>query len=116
MQDPIRLADSEPEPDISVMVPRPDFYASAPPVRAEVLLIVEVADSSLDDDRQANGPLYAENGIAKYWIANLVDRCLEVHRQPLPDGTDADVRTLRPGDTADSAALPGVTVAVADIL
>ena len=80
------------------------------PTPADVFLIIEVADSSLDYDRNIKGPLYAENGIAEYWIANLVDRCLEVHRRPRPDGTYADVRTFRPGDTADVAALPGVTV------
>ena len=71
---------------------------------------------AVDFDRDVKGPLYAENGIVEYWIANLDDRCLEVRRQPRSDGTYADVRTLRPGDTADVAALPGVTVAVAEIL
>jgi Uma2 family endonuclease len=116
VQDPVRLADSVPEPDISLLRPRADFYASGSPTPADVFLIVEVADSSLDYDRDVKGPLYAENGIAEYWIANLVDRCLEVHRQPRPDGTYAAVQTLRPGDTTDVVALPGVTVAVADIL
>jgi Uma2 family endonuclease len=116
VQDPVRLADSEPEPDISLVLPRADFYASAPPGPADVLLIAEVADTSLDDDREVTGPLYAENGITEYWIVNLPGRCLEVYRQPRPDGTYADVRTLRPGDSADIVALPGVTVTVADIL
>jgi Uma2 family endonuclease len=116
VQDPVRLADSVPEPDVSLLQPRADFYASGSPTPADVFLIVEVADSSLDYDRNGKGPLYAENGIAEFWIANLIDRCLEVHRQPRPDGTYADVRTLRPGDTADIAALPGVSVAVSDIL
>jgi Uma2 family endonuclease len=113
---PIRLTDSMPEPDVAVLRPRADFYASASPQPKDALLFVEVADTTLDFDRQDKGGLYAENGIVEYWIANLVDRCLEVHRQPRPDGTYADVRTLRPGDTADVAALPGVTVAVSDIL
>jgi Uma2 family endonuclease len=116
VQDPVRLTDSVPEPDISLLQPRADFYASGAPTPADVLLVVEVADSSLDYDRGVKGPLYAENGIAEYWIANLEDRCLEVHRQPRSDGTYADVRTLRPGDTADIVALPGVSVAVSDIL
>src|SRR5262249_3912571 len=96
--------------------PRSDFYASSPPIPPDILLIIEVADTTLDDDRGIKGPLYAENGIAEYWIANIQDRCLEVHRRPQADGTYADVRTLRPADTADVAALPGVTVAVAEIL
>lgn len=116
IQNPVQLADSVPEPDVSVLAPRADDYAAKTPTPPDAFLIVEVADSSLDYDRNVKGPLYAENGIPEYWIANLIDRCLEVHRQPRPDGTYADVRTLRPGDTADVAALPGVTVAVGDIL
>jgi Uma2 family endonuclease len=116
VQDPIELADSMPEPDVTLLAPRADFYANRRPTPADVLLLIEVADSSLDYDRNVKGPLYAENGVAEYWIVNLIDDCLEVHRQPRPDGTFADVRVLRPGDTADVVALPGVTVAVADIL
>jgi Uma2 family endonuclease len=116
VQDPIRLADSQPEPDVALLRPRDDFFASGKPVPADVLLLVEVADTSLEDDREVKGPLYAENGIAEYWIVNLVDRCLEVHRGPQPGGTYADVRTLRPGDRVDVAALAGLSVAVADLL
>jgi Uma2 family endonuclease len=116
VQNPIMLADSEPEPDVSLLRPKADDYASGKPQPADVLLVIEVADSSLDRDRNVKGPLYAENGITEYWIVNLIDRCLEVHRQPRPDGTYGDFRTLRPGDTTDVAALPGVSVAVADIL
>lgn len=116
IQNPIRLADSEPEPDVVLLAPRADDYSTDKAGPTDALLIVEVADSSFDYDREVKGPLYAENGIAEYWIANVVDRRLEVHRRPQPDGTYADVRTLRPGDTADVTALPGVTVAVADIL
>jgi Uma2 family endonuclease len=116
IQDPIRLTDSMPEPDVSLLVPRTDFYESVRPAPVDTQLVIEVADSSLEYDREVKRALYAENGIAEYWIVNLEDNCLEVHRQPRPDGTYADVRTLRPGDTADIAALPGVTVAVSDIL
>jgi Uma2 family endonuclease len=113
VQNPIMFADSEPEPDVSLLR-RKD--ASGKPQPADTLLVIEVADSSLERDRNVKGPLYAENGITEYWIVNLIDRCLEVHRQPRPDGTYGDFRTLRPGDTTDVAALPGVSVAVADIL
>src|SRR5207247_1124457 len=116
IQNPIRLADSKPEPDISVLKPRDDFYTKSTPLPADVLLLIEVADSTLDYDRQVKAPLYAENGIAEYWIVNLEDKCVEVHRQPQPDGTYADVRTLRLGDTADIAALPGIVIAVADFV
>ncbi|HKB03657.1 MAG TPA: Uma2 family endonuclease [Gemmataceae bacterium] len=116
VQDPIRLGDSEPEPEFAVLVQRADDYASGRPGPADILLVVEVADSTVDFDREVKGPLYAENGIAEYWIVNLVDRCLEVHRQPRPDGTYADVRTLRPGDSISLVLLPTVTVAVGDLI
>jgi Uma2 family endonuclease len=115
-QDPIRLADSEPEPDFALLLRRADFYASGKPQPADIYLVVEVADASLAVDRDVKGPLYAENGIAEYWIVNLVDRCLEVYRQPRPDGTYADARALRSGDTISLAPLPAVSVAVADII
>jgi Uma2 family endonuclease len=110
IQNPVRLADSEPEPDVVLKRTR------GKPGPADILLVVKVADDSLDYDRETKAPLYAENGIAEYWIVNLVDRCLEVHRGPRPDGTYADVRTLRPGDQADVAALPGISVPVADVV
>ncbi|HJZ92760.1 MAG TPA: Uma2 family endonuclease [Gemmataceae bacterium] len=116
IQNPIRLADSEPEPDVVLKRPRDDFYITGKPGPADILLLIEVADASLDDDREVKRPLYAEAGIGEYWIVNLVDGCLEVHRQPRPDGTYADVRTLRPGETIEIAALPRVTVAVANVL
>jgi len=115
IQNPLRLADSEPEPDVALLAPRADEYATDKAGPADAFLVIEVADSSLDYDREVKGPLYAENGVAEYWIADVVDRVLEARRQPRPDGTYADVRTLRPGDTADVAALPGVAVAVADL-
>jgi Uma2 family endonuclease len=116
VQNPIMLADSEPEPDVCLLRPKADFYASGKPRPADALLVIEVADSSLERDRDVKGPLYAENGVSEYWIVNVIDRCIEVYRRPRPDGTYGDVRTLRPGDMIDVAALPGVSVAVADIL
>ena len=116
VQNPVRLADSEPEPDFALLVRRDDFYAAGKPGPADVYLVVEVADTSLDYDREVKGPLYAENGIAEYWIINLVDRCLEVYRQPQADGTYSDVRTLRPGDSISLSLLPAVSVAVSDFV
>lgn len=115
VQDPIRLADSEPEPDLSVLQRREDFYSSRTPTAADVLLVVEVADTTLNYDRDIKLPLYAENDIVEYWIVNLLDRCLEVYRQPQPDGTYRDAQTLSAGDQAAVQALPGPTFAVADM-
>lgn len=116
VQDPIRLLDSEPEPGISLLVPREDFYESGKPRAVDILLLVEVADTSLEIDREVKGPLYAEAGVREYWIVNLIERCLEVHRDPTPDGQYRDIAVLRPGDQVEIAALPGFKFAVADLL
>jgi putative restriction endonuclease len=60
IQDPIRLADSEPEPDFALLKRRADYYASGKPTPIDVLLVIEVADASLAYDREVKGPLYAE--------------------------------------------------------
>jgi Uma2 family endonuclease len=114
-QSPIKLAESVPEPDVALLVPRPDDYAASHPEPDDIYLLVEVADASLDFDRQVKGPLYAENGVAEYWILNLPDRTLEVHRQPLATGQYAEVRVLQAGDSTDLVKLPGVTLAVAEL-
>ena len=116
VQNPVRLDSSEPEPDIAVLRPRSDFYGNGKPEPAEVLLLIEVADSSLDYDRTVKGPLYAENGIREYWIVNLEDDCVEVHRDPQTDGSYRDVRTLRRGDRIDHSELPGLAIAMTDVL
>ena len=83
---PIGLDDeSEPEPDIAVVPGRPEDYARAHPSRP--VLTVEVAESSLALDRQRKGSLYARAGLADYWVLNLIDRVLEVYREPVPDPT-----------------------------
>jgi Uma2 family endonuclease len=80
---PISLdAESEPEPDLVVVPGRPGDYAHAHP--GAPVLAVEVSESSLAFDREHKGSLYARAGVPDYWIVNLVDRVLEVHRDPSP--------------------------------
>lgn len=115
VQNPVRLDDgSEPEPDVAVLRPRADDYATATPCPPDVLLLIEVADTSLDDDRVIKMPLYAENGIAECWIVNLVDGVVEVYRQP-QDGRYADVRRIGPGESLDIVLLPGLGLAVGEL-
>jgi Uma2 family endonuclease len=86
VQNPVALDDdSAPEPDIAVVRGARADYRHAHPARPA--LIIEVADSSLVFDRVEKGSLYARAGIADYWIVNLVDRVLEVHRDPGADLT-----------------------------
>jgi Uma2 family endonuclease len=117
VQDPIRHTnDSEPEPDVTLLRLRADFYASGKPRPADVLLLVEVSDSTLDFVRDVKRPLYAEARLTEYWILNLVEDCLEVYRQPQADGTYAEVQILRRGQQVEITALPGIVFDVADLL
>ncbi|APB32931.1 Uncharacterized protein conserved in cyanobacteria [Gloeomargarita lithophora Alchichica-D10] len=83
VQNSFRMPDySEPEPDILVLKPREDFYAGKFPLAEDILLLIEVADSSLRYDQTIKLSLYAEQHIAEYWIANLERDVLEIYRQP----------------------------------
>jgi Uma2 family endonuclease len=85
-QGPIGLDDdSEPEPDVAVVPGSPDDYGRAHPSRP--VLTVEVAESSLNIDRRHKGSLYARAGLPDYWVLNLIDRVLEVYREPVEDST-----------------------------
>jgi Uma2 family endonuclease len=82
-QDPITLPNnSEPEPDVVVARLREDNYANSHPAPADIILVIEVADSSLDFDRSTKLQIYAAAGISEYWIVNLIDSRLEIYSQP----------------------------------
>ena len=85
-QNPVVLGKySEPEPDIAIVKRKENYYADAHPAPEEIFLIIEVADSSLEKDRQAKLPLYADALIPEYWIINLDQRELEVYQSPSND-------------------------------
>jgi Uma2 family endonuclease len=85
-QQPIIIPDySEPEPDRVIVKNRPDDYLSNHPTPDDILLLIEIADSSLKYDQEVKLPLYAEAGIADYWIFNLVENHLECYSEPLHD-------------------------------
>jgi Uma2 family endonuclease len=115
-QSPVAVADdSLPQPDLALLRPRPDDYAAHHPVPADVLLVIEVSDTTLRDDRRIKGPLYARAGIAEYWIVNLVDNVLEVYRRPGPDGYD-ERQVLRPGAGAAPLAFADVVLEIDAVL
>jgi Uma2 family endonuclease len=116
IQNPILLADSEPEPDVAVLIYREDLYASRRPSAEDVLLLVEVADSSLAYDRNIKGAVYAEAGISEYWIVNLNQATVEVYLDPQADGRFATVITARTGDTLVPRKVAGLTIEVNAIL
>jgi Uma2 family endonuclease len=85
-QNPVRLDNySEPEPDIALVAPRDDYYAADHPVPRDVLLIVEVADTSLRYDRHRKLPSYARAGIPEVWLVDLTLDRVERHREPRGD-------------------------------
>ncbi len=110
-QNPIRLdRSSEPQPDLAVLRRRADFYATGePPGPADVLLLVEVADSSLRFDRTVKLPLYARAGIAEFWLVDLKRRVVDVYRAPAGGGY-GDATTCRPGDQLALALAPEIVV------
>ncbi len=121
LQAPVSLDDeSEPEPDLVVVPGRPADYRAAHP--AHPVLAIEVAESSLAFDRAQKGSLYARAGIEDYWIVNLVDRVLELYRDPGPDDSGAygwryrSVTVLAPPAVVVPVAFPSVQIAVADLL
>ena len=111
---------SEPEPDVAVVLGSPRDYRDAHPTSA--LLVVEVADTTLPYDREQKGSLYARAGVAEYWIVNLLDRGVEVHRDPtsMPQARYGwayrSVLQFGPERHISPLAAPQVRVAVADLL
>ena len=112
--------DSEPEPDVCVVPGTPRTYRDAHP--AHPVLIVEIALSSLVVDRRIKGSLYARAGIHDYWIVNLPERRIEVHRNPVVDAGAthgwryADVEIVSAPDTVSPLAAPAAVILVADLL
>ncbi len=103
--------DSEPEPDLAV-VPAGEYLDAHP---SEAWLIVEVADSSLADDRRLKVPLYAAARVPELWIVCLPERCVEVYREPEGDRY-LKVSRFVAGDSLSPLCLPGEGLAVLDIL
>jgi Uma2 family endonuclease len=106
---------SEPQPDLVLLKLRADDYASELPVPADALLLIEVADSTLDYDRNVKIPAYGKAGIPEVWIVNLPQLIFEVYREPHFTGYTS-VMKLQPGNTARPLSFPDVAVDVDSIL
>ena len=116
VQGPIRLdPHSEPQPDLSILRHRTDFYAAAHPAPADVLLVVEVADTSLRYDRDVKIPLYARSGITEAWLVDLASATVEAFTQPTPQGYRQSRRAGR-GERLIPLAFPAATVLVSHVL
>jgi Uma2 family endonuclease len=116
VQDPIRLDDSsEPQPDIALLRPRPDYYAAAHPGPTDTLLMVEVAESSLAYDLGVKVPLYARHGIPEVWVIDAATRTTHCFRGPRPDGY-AERSMIAADEPLGCLALPGAVTTLATAL
>ena len=106
---------SEPEPDFMLLVRRDDRYARAHPLPEDVLLLVEVADSTLAYDRRVKLPLYAAAGIPESWLMNLQDDVIEAHTDPAPNGYRT-VRRYRLGDAIAPIEFPELLIPVSQLI
>lgn len=96
IQNPLVLDDyHEPQPDIAVLKFRDDFYKRSHPRPEDVLLLVEVADSSTRQDRNSKIPMYASTGIPEVWLVDILQSVVEIYRDPGPKGYQT---LLRPAD------------------
>lgn len=103
IQNPIRILESEPQPDGLLLRPRTDDYAGALPRAADILLVIEVSDTTADYDRMIKVPLYGRAGIPEAWLVDVNARALEVYQGPSAAGY-REKRTYGPDD---SVAVPG---------
>lgn len=106
---------SEVQPDITLLAPRADFYVATHPTSADVLLLIEVADTSLLLDRRVKMPLYARGGVREAWLCDLTTNRVDVHRD-LTAGRYATVHALTGTRPLAVLALPDVVVTVAELL
>ncbi|MBI2901068.1 MAG: Uma2 family endonuclease [Planctomycetes bacterium] len=116
VQDPVCLGnDSEPEPDIAILRPRADFYVSGHPRARDILLIIEVADTTRKKDREVKIPLYARAGVMESWLVDLEARRIEVFRKPSARGY-LDRSKVRAGGRISPAAFPDIEIPAGEIL
>ena len=116
VQNPICLDDkSEPQPDIALVQPRADFYEESLPNSEDILLLVEVSDSTIDYDRDVKVPNYARSGIQEVWLWDLEVNCLEVYRDPTANGYSS-MQQFAGGEMVSPLAFPDFEVSVDLIL
>lgn len=118
VQDPIVLGEhSEPEPDLALLRPRADSYTDSHPVAADVLLVIEVADTSLGYDLRTKVPLYARHGVPEVWIIDILHQRALRFADPAPAaGSYRREETLDPTRPVPLPGLPGLAVDLAGVL
>ena len=116
VQGPIQLDDySEPQPDLTLLRLREDFYAGALPRPADVLLVIEVADTTVEYDRIVKLPAYARSGIPETWLANLPAERVEMYAEPV-NGAYTVIKHATRGEMIQSSSVPELLLRVEDVL
>ncbi len=116
IQNPIRLDNfSEPVPDVAILKPRRDYYSARHPIPSDVLVIIEVANTSVVADRHIKIPLYARSLIPEVWLVNLPKKVIETYFNP-GEGSYRNSRKYKRGETVVAHSVPGLKFEVKDIL
>lgn len=116
VQGSIRLDEyDEPQPDLYLLRPKEDFYTSRHAGPADILLIIEVADSSLDYDRTTKMHLYAETGVPEYWISDLQNDCIIIYSDP-GNAAYRNVQQFCRGEKLTPKLLPDCSIPVESLL
>jgi Uma2 family endonuclease len=116
VQNPIRLDRySEPEPDLALLKYRDDFYAQEHPAAGDVVLIIEVADTSVEYDRNVKLPLYANANIPEAWLVSIREDVVEAYSQPV-DGIYQSIRLINRGESFSPQSLSNLILSIEDIL
>jgi Uma2 family endonuclease len=108
-------SDTEPQPDLMLLKPRPTFYTDRLPIPEDVFLLIEISHASIAFDRDRKVPLYGRAGITEVWILNLGEGVLEVYREPHFTGY-ASVKTYKSGQTISPALFRDVKLKVSELL
>ena len=116
VQSPVRLnGGTEPQPDLMLLKPHADFYSSAHPGPGDVLLLIEVSDTTVDIDRYQKLPTYARAGVSEFWIVNLLQDCVEVYTEPTVTGYGSR-RVVGTDGEVSPAAFPDILLPVRQII
>jgi Uma2 family endonuclease len=116
VQNPIELGPrSEPQPDIVLLRWRDDYYEASHPQPEDCLLVIEVADSTLEFDRDVKAPMYSRSGIGEYWLVDVQGQAIECYRQPTKLGYQQMVRYGR-GGSLSPVEFPSLSLRVDQIL
>jgi len=116
VQNPVKLGKrSEPQPDLTLLKWRDDFYEPSLPTPDDVLLLIEVSDTTLEADRQIKIPLSARAGIVEFWLVNLNDELVEVYARPLGGAYQSAIHARR-GESITAQSIAGLTLEVDAVL